>query len=247
MMRFDDKATRDRSDRFSPIRELFEEFVENCKVHYTPGHNICIDESLRHFEGRCSFRQYMPSKACRYGLKFWNLVDTSSHYMWNAKPYLGRSKMTPKSKKGEPLGEQVVMDLAEGLLDAGRILTVDNFFTSIPLAQRLHARNTLLVGTIKSNKPELPKEFLSEKVNVEHSKFIFNGPMTLVKCQPKKKKTVLLLSTKHHTPIVESRPTRHSHPSVKPAIVHDYNAHKSGVDMLDFIRGSYSVDFRTRR
>lgn len=247
-MRFDDPSTRDRSDRFAPIRELFDSFVFNCQSHYTPGKNICVDESMVPFRGRCIFRQYIPSKACKYGLKIWTLVDSTSHYMWNAQPYLGKVAGEPKAMKLAPLGERVVMDLTEGLHGAGRTITVDNFFTSYSLAQELYDRGSYLVGTIKKNKPEIPKNFVAEKTSEKHSKFIFSAttPHTLVKYQPKRNKSVFLLSTKHKEAKVEER-ERHHRQVVKPLIIHDYNAQKSGVDVLDFLRGRYSCSYRTKR
>ena len=44
-----------------------------------------------------------------------------------------------------------------------RTFTTDNFFTSIPLAKNLLAEKTILVGTIRSNKRELPKPAKEEK------------------------------------------------------------------------------------
>ena len=45
-----------------------------------------IDEMLLKFWGHCRFRQYMPSKPGRYGIKHWILVDAENHYYYNAIP-----------------------------------------------------------------------------------------------------------------------------------------------------------------
>ena|ERR1700677_117339 len=101
-LRFDDSTSRDPSDRFSAVRELFTAVDEACRRHYTPGHTLTIDESMTGFRGGCLFRQYLPSKAKKYGLKFFLLVDPSTNYVWTATPYLGKNADLPP-----PLGTNV--------------------------------------------------------------------------------------------------------------------------------------------
>jgi len=48
-----------------------------------------ILKTLVPFRGRCSFKQYMPSKPAKYGLKFWCLCDASTAYCLRMQPYLG--------------------------------------------------------------------------------------------------------------------------------------------------------------
>ncbi|KRY04854.1 hypothetical protein T01_11867 [Trichinella spiralis] len=38
---------------------------------YNPSENVTVDERLYPFKGRCQFRQYMPKKPAKYGIKFW--------------------------------------------------------------------------------------------------------------------------------------------------------------------------------
>nr|XP_023012848.1 piggyBac transposable element-derived protein 4-like [Leptinotarsa decemlineata] len=70
-IRFDNIDTREKRrqlDKLAPIRTLFDYFVENCKEAYTIGLNATIDEKLEAFRGRCSFKQYIPTKPNRYGI-----------------------------------------------------------------------------------------------------------------------------------------------------------------------------------
>lgn len=41
------------------------------------------------FRGRCSFKQYIPSKPDKYGMKIFWICDTDNAYPLNALPYLG--------------------------------------------------------------------------------------------------------------------------------------------------------------
>jgi hypothetical protein len=40
-----------------------------------PSYYLCIDETLYEFRGACSFRQFIPSKPARYGIKILCLVN----------------------------------------------------------------------------------------------------------------------------------------------------------------------------
>ncbi|CAI5669656.1 unnamed protein product [Oreochromis niloticus] len=106
--------------------------------------------------GRCPFRQYMPSKPARYGIKIWVACDARSSYAWKMQVYTGKP-----DKRGPPekhLATRVVVDLTEGLAP-GRNVTCDNFFTSRELADRLfRERGHTVLGTLRSNRPEIPRE-----------------------------------------------------------------------------------------
>lgn len=80
-LRFDDidiRLERKRADKLAPIRELFDGFVQSCIQSYKPGYNCTIDEMLEGFFGRCPFKQYIPSKPNKYGIKIFSLVDSKS-------------------------------------------------------------------------------------------------------------------------------------------------------------------------
>ena len=64
-IRFDDKTThtfRRAKDKLAQIRDIFEECNKNLRKFYLPGENITIDKQMVGFRGKCSFRQYLPSK-----------------------------------------------------------------------------------------------------------------------------------------------------------------------------------------
>ena len=69
-LRFDDKSTRnarEQKDPFAPSRDTWDESMKALSAHYIPGALVTIDKQLVPFRGRCSFRQYLPSKPDRYG------------------------------------------------------------------------------------------------------------------------------------------------------------------------------------
>ena len=100
------------------------------------------------WKGRLLFKQYIPGKAHKYGVKIYKLVATNG-YTWNFMIYTG--KQDPTAGLGH--AQTIVLYLADGLLECHRTLVVDNFFTSISLAEILLRNDTYLIGTLRSNRP----------------------------------------------------------------------------------------------
>jgi hypothetical protein len=68
-LRFNDKATRDTrrtTDKLAAIREIFDDFVNNCLNAFSVSEFVTIDEMLLPFTGRCSWVQNIPSKPAKY-------------------------------------------------------------------------------------------------------------------------------------------------------------------------------------
>ncbi len=80
-------------DKLQPIKELFDEWNEAIKDEMFPYHNVTVDEMLVNMYGRCAFKQYMPKKPGKYGIKFWIMCDSLTAYVLNAQIYAGK-KMT---------------------------------------------------------------------------------------------------------------------------------------------------------
>lgn len=100
--------------------------------------------------------------------------------------------MSPRAKS---IGESVVMKMSEPFYQTGRVITADNYFISIPLAQNLWRNGLMLVGTLRKKKTEIPPEFLpSKNREIFSSIYGFNNYLTLVSYVPKKNKSVLYMS-----------------------------------------------------
>lgn len=235
-IRFDKKNQRSerlQTDKFALISEVWRKFISNSQACYKPHENISIDEQLFPTKARCRFTQYMPNKPHKFGIKFWLAVDVELKYIVNGFPYLGKDE----TRSSQSLGEFVTLTLAEPYLDRGRNITTDNFFTSIPLAQKLLARKTTLVGTIRSNKRELPKSVKEKKDKMTlFSSDLYkseNFILTVYKSKPNIK--VLLLSTRHTGVQIEDNHKR------LPESISYYNKTKFGVDVVDQMARKYSV------
>jgi len=72
-LRFDDirdRESRREIDKLAPIRDVFEMLVHNYQKSYSVGEFVTIDEELVKFRGKCPFKQYLPSKPGKYGIRF---------------------------------------------------------------------------------------------------------------------------------------------------------------------------------
>ncbi|XP_048853945.1 piggyBac transposable element-derived protein 4-like isoform X2 [Brienomyrus brachyistius] len=239
-IRFDEWATRRerrQKDKLAEIRTVWDKWVKRLPLMYNPGPNVTVDERLIAFKGRCPFRQYMPSKPAKYGIKIWAACDAASAYGWNMQIYTGKVKGGISEKNQ---GMRVVLDMTQGL--SGHNITCDNFFTSYNLGQELLKRNMTMVGTVRHNKPELPPELLTVKGReVTSSQFAFTANTTLVSYVPRKGKNVMLMSTLHREGQISDR--KHK----KPEIILQYNARKGGVDTLNMVTAHYSCRRKTSR
>ena len=69
--------------------EIFNEFKFNIQNAYEPSKDLCIDETLYSFRGRCQFKQFIPSKPAKYGIKYNSIVDVKNSYMLKCEIYAG--------------------------------------------------------------------------------------------------------------------------------------------------------------
>ena len=184
---------------------------------YSPGQELCIDESMVPYRGRVVFRQFNKSKRHKYGIKLFKLCSKGG-YTHKAKVYTGK-----EVERVGSIAEAVVLELMDGYLDQGRDLCTDNWYTSLPLANSLLARSTNLFGTIRKNRKFIPPAVKGKKLERGEQYFQQNNNGILL-LKWKDKRDIFMLSTKHDG--VLSR-------NGKPQVVEDYNKVKGFVDLSD--------------
>jgi|UniRef100_A0A2S2QA34 hypothetical protein len=129
---------------------MFDKFIDRSKNYYNLNPNVTIDEMLESFRGRCSFRQYMPNKPAKYGIKVHALVDSKTYYDFNMEIYAGQQPEVPY--KVDNSASAVIKRLIAPISNSGRNITCDNWYTLFPMAneqQKIH--NLTMVGTVKKN------------------------------------------------------------------------------------------------
>ena len=103
-LHFNDSSTEpprgnELHDRLYKVRPILNTFNQKMLTLYKPKKNISVDEGMIAFKGRLSFRQYMPAKPTKYGIKVWLAADASNGFVLNHKVYLGKEK---KGRCGSP-------------------------------------------------------------------------------------------------------------------------------------------------
>jgi hypothetical protein len=189
--RFDDSTTRAQrkpDDKLAPTRNIYDKFVAACEANYTPGPGCTVDESVHGFRGKCSFKQYIPNKPSKYGIKANVLADSKTFYSVSSKIYTGAGTHAP----GLPVPAQAVLDLVPSVSGTNRNITTDNYYTSVPLAMELKSRRLISVGTMKKNNACIPPSFLAkaDEVRVQYA-FDHANNFILLSVAPKKNKTVV--------------------------------------------------------
>ncbi|GBM15821.1 hypothetical protein AVEN_262968-1 [Araneus ventricosus] len=126
LIRFDNKSTRQerrRTDKLAPLREIWEKWLEVLPKLYYAFETVTADKQLVAFRGRCPFKQYMPSKPSKYGIKIWNLCDNETSFNLKAHIYTGKEL---GSNPEQNQGMRVVSDLTYELREHNVIC--DNIF-----------------------------------------------------------------------------------------------------------------------
>ncbi|KAJ8369742.1 hypothetical protein SKAU_G00097700 [Synaphobranchus kaupii] len=202
------------------------------KRSFIPYKDLCVDESLMLWKGRLGFRQYIPSKRHRFGIKFFVLCDVVTGYVQDMVIYTGATTSI-ESVEGLGVSGSVVMTLLAPHLGKGHILYVDNWYSSPMLFQHLLHQGTGACGTVRLNRrgmPTFPKKMKRGEVT-----FRENGTQLAVKWQDKR--DVNFLTTVHPSSMAQSGRLDHftGEPKVKPACVLDYNKKMGAVDRADMI------------
>lgn len=140
------------SKKFEKVKPVIDLLIQKFKCLYVPERNISVDESLLAWKGRLGFRQYIPSKRARYGIKIYKLCESSTGYIWNA--LVGKD--TEMSETTGLYGERVVKSLMSGLLGKGYNLYLDRFFVSPDLAAHLLSNATNVCGTVNRFRRGMP-------------------------------------------------------------------------------------------
>ena len=101
--------------------------------------NVFIDESLLLWKGHLHFKQYIPIKRSRFGVKLFKLCESSSGYIYRFRINDGKDNLLqfPRGVPQPPTQfgptERIMWFLTLPILKKGHRLYVVNHYTSIPL------------------------------------------------------------------------------------------------------------------
>ncbi|KAK7473834.1 hypothetical protein BaRGS_00034941, partial [Batillaria attramentaria] len=87
---FQPAADQPGRDKLFKIRPFLDAFTKACKECYDPKEKIAVDESIMPWKGRLGFKQYIPSKPVKYGIKMYFACESGSGYISRLKIYSGK-------------------------------------------------------------------------------------------------------------------------------------------------------------
>ena len=156
------RNTADAPGRDSPlydplfkVRPFLDLILPQFKAHFQPGRDLSIDEAMIGFKGRIFFKQYMPTKPTKWGIKVWEMCDAATGYCVTFDIYTGRAS---RQNTEVSLGHEVVDKLASEYYNQNRHLYFDCFFASVPLMQHLSQNGTYACATAMATRKGLPDE-----------------------------------------------------------------------------------------
>ncbi|XP_050507475.1 piggyBac transposable element-derived protein 4-like [Diabrotica virgifera virgifera] len=235
MWHFSDNERCPEGDRLFKVQPLLEKLIKNFQKVYTPGRTFCVDESIVPFQGRLIFKQYIPQKTHKYGVKLFKLCGGNG-YTWNLRIYAG--KETREGNASVPTN--IVINLSKDLLNSGRTIIADNYYTSLELTNILLENKTHYIGTLRANRRGNPKDVILKKLK-RGEVFGQENEKGVCVLKWKDKRDVLLLTTKHTTETVAIQ--RRSGVVHKPKAIIEYNKGKSSIDQSDQMT-SYNSSLR---
>jgi len=224
-------------DKLYKIRPVLEMAKHNFKNNYKPSMNLAIDEAMIKWTGRLSYKQYLPAKPIKRGIKVWMRCDSENAYLTDFNIYLGRG---PQSENG--LGYDVVHQLTRDLTNKYFHVFYDNYFTGVKLAEDLLAEGIYSCGTVRMNRRGLPDDLKRIKLQRGQSRIRQKGSLTASVWQDKK--PVAFLSTLSNPLLqlpVNRRNGRQNLALTQPHAAHIYNKYMNGVDRHDQMRMCYDL------
>lgn len=144
-------------DRLVKIRDVVNMFRKSFNDILHPFQDLCIDESLMLYKGRLSFKQYIPSKRNRFGIKSYMLCDCKTGYVQDIIVYCGRSTTIENAATGIGKSGAIVLSLLRPFLGKGHTIYLDNFYSSPALFNLLHNNSTNACGTVSKRRQGMPK------------------------------------------------------------------------------------------
>ncbi|KAH7973889.1 hypothetical protein HPB49_006414 [Dermacentor silvarum] len=250
----DDLAVSDgekEADRLWKVRPLLN-IIRNACLKLPRSPNICVDEQIIPFTGKCPVKQFVPGKPNPTGLKNFILASPQGLVL-DFEIFQGKGSLAQKKQHG--IGAAVVLKLAE-TLPCGSLLYFDRYFTGTHLLESLAEKNIRGTGTIM--KSRLPKGLKLEGDREMRAE----GRGAMSQCVSTvsnicitnwyDNKPIVLASTHVGMEPVDdctrfSKQERKKVVVKRPAVVAEYNTYMGGVDLCDRMLSFYPTTMRTKK
>ncbi|XP_063597902.1 piggyBac transposable element-derived protein 4-like [Penaeus indicus] len=221
----------DANHRLSKIGRVMIDIRHKFSTKFKPFQDLCIDESLVLWRGRLVFRQYMPNKRHRFGLKLFLICDVETGIILDFILYTGaQTEVQVDSKFG--FAGSIVNALIEPYLGKGHNLFTDSYYASPILFEHLQQNSTGACGTVRPNRKGVPS---FPAVNRGEVSACHKNNMMCFKWSAKR--MVHMLTSIHKNEIIQTEKRDYStgEPIRKPEAVVDYTRKMRIIDKADML------------
>ncbi|CAC5391945.1 unnamed protein product [Mytilus coruscus] len=229
------KTPQRNSEHYNPaawFKPLVDHANMQFKQYYIRNRELSIDESLVGTKARTVMTQYIPTKAHKFGIKLWMLVEAISGYIIHFFYFTAESVMTAYRlmiTQGSHIVKKIMTET--NLFNKNYHIFCDNFFTSIPLVRHLRTLRTYFTGTLRA-KRQMPQLLRNPQLRKNESLFIRQRELMCVAYKERQnRKTVRFV-----TSAVKASALVHRHKLVVSSI---YSKNMGGVDLNDMMSGIY--------
>lgn len=227
-LHFCDNDNMDKNDRLCKIRCVVDHFKNSFQHSLYPFQNIVIDESLQSFSDQVSFRQYIPSKRHKFGIKFFVIVDCETGYILDFIIYTGSTTEIKDFHEQFGKSGNIVLSLTENYWNKGHRLYTDNWYTSPLLYRFLYGKKINCCGTANANRKFMPA-FDDQKAERGTVQDFCTNDLLAIKWTDKR--DVHMLTSFHENAMNASGLQRES--QEKPVCFADYNSNMRVVECID--------------
>lgn len=243
-------------DRLHKLRPLITQL--QCRYSSVPKECcLSVDEQVCATKARHFLKQYLPKKPHKWGFKFFIICGVSG-FAYNFEIYSGQENVVQDNEPDLGRSSNIVVRLCRQIERKKNYrVYFDNYFTSIPLISYLATEGIYSLGTIQRNRItncKLPsnKEMKKEKrgSNYEFVGTVRDVDISVVVWKDTK---VVTLASSFVGKLPVSSVERYDKKQKKkvsvdsPAIIHEYNKHMGGVDLLDSLIGRHKIGIRSKK
>ena len=195
-----------------------------------PWDNLCVNESPMLWKGRINYKQYIPTKRRRFGVKLFILSDCNTKFVLNFVVYTG-AETEIDNHPNVGLSGSIVLSLIKSHLEKNHTLFVDNWFSSPLLFERLLEQKTKACGTVSKNRSGMP----SSETLAEGQLQAFQTTDELLTLKWMDKREMYMLTTLYKPVMVETE--KHDRDTSrrikKPLCIVQYNKNMRAVNQAD--------------
>ncbi|XP_043923844.1 piggyBac transposable element-derived protein 5-like isoform X2 [Protopterus annectens] len=233
-------------DKLHPIRPVMKLLLKTFKTQYNLHREVSVDEAVVAFRGNLTFRQHIPAKPQKYGVRVWVLADGHNGYISNLHVHTGKEEGISE----DGLAHLVLMKLTKTLHGKYHHVYFDSYFTSVSVAKALLEHGVYCCGSVGTNRSEWPGDLNNMAIKkLQQGDIIQRQSGPLLATAWKDNRTVFLLSTNTDPIELQStickRQQEGTHVQIPcPSHLPRYKNYMSGMDVAGQLCTKYTTGRR---